>query len=1422
MSSRYSFIHLILFLLLILGVTQLVNNPLAQAETTDARSVTQPTGQPPTVSAPALDRPGNLAMIDESGPFSFTTPTSAAPDRTPTFSDIRPQSSAAAQQVIMVEQAAAIAAGYGHTCAVTAGGGVKCWGWNPFGQLGDGTTADRHTPVNVSELTSGVTAIAAGGLHTCALTTGGGVKCWGWNERGQLGDGTTVNRHTPVDVSGLTSGVVAIATGQWHTCALTTGGGVKCWGWNEHGQLGDGTTTNRLVPADVSGLASGVAAFAAGWSHSCALTTGGGVKCWGWNEYGQLGDGTTTNHPTPVNVSGLASGVAAIVAGWSHTCALTTGGGIKCWGHNYYGQLGDGTATDHYIPVDVSELSSGVAAIAASGWHTCALTTGGGIKCWGHNGSGQLGDGTASQRLAPVDINGLTSGVAAVAAGGSQICALTTGGGIKCWGSNYYGQLGDGTGISRYTPVDVSGLTSGVVAIAAGGIHTCTLTTAGGVKCWGWNERGQLGDGTTASRYTPVDVSGLTSGVAAIAAGNHHTCALTTGGGVKCWGWNEYGQLGDGTTTVRLTPVNVSGLTSGVATIAVGGFHTCALLTGGGAKCWGYNYWGQLGDGTTTVRLTPVNVSGLTSGVSTIAAGSFHTCALMTEGGVKCWGWNQFGQLGDGTTNNRLAPVNVSGLTSGVAAITAVSFHTCALTTGGGVKCWGDNGSGQLGIDPGWVPVDVVGFGDGDTFNISGNIVDQNNFPIPNVRVSTNTGRSTLTNINGDYIITGLITGTYTLTPSKFGYAFNPSSRIVTVPPNATGQNLTGAIQSGSIPVVFLPGIMGSYLWNFPVCGIRPVGEIWLNVAGIPNPILYNWSLRALHLDPDGQGPANHCDQIRATALIDEIGLEQLYHRDFYRRFLDDLQNDYNQTVFEFPYDWRLDMETIALQLDTFIEEEVKPATGAESVILIGHSLGGLVSRQYTLDQTRAQKVSAVISVGTPYWGAPKAARHMREGSFPVDLLNIITFLDRDSVRAGHRNSPALMQILPSEKYFQQVGPYFVKDNTLLATFTQTDTFFKEHGQNAYLLNQAKLRHEFIDNFAQYLFVPHYILAANHKRVVSVVHEGSCWIVTCWRNIELLWGDETVPTKSATLGGNLSGNAQVCLYDGDQVSKGHSELMGESVIIENIGNLLSGNTSWCSSEDMTTSQQNTADSVYEITVWGENLVFVQDALGNYTGPSEEGLIINQIPLATYSLGANSVNILLPASGVYTMTIEQKSAEPIQVDVIDFQSFLSPDAFNRYQAALFMNVPSQTDGVGTLLLDPTDDMEELRLALDLDNDGTPDHVLPPTSVLDADGLQDMAPPITTITIEGTVDAWGFYMGMVTATISATDEGTGVLRSDYSLDGGQTWQTYTEPLSFFAEQVPVFEARSVDQAGNQEFPWATRRLRPYALYLPTIVR
>ena len=346
--------------------------------------------------------------------------------------------------------ATSISAGGDHTCAVTVAGGVLCWGGNWLGQVGDGTTDDRLIPVQVSGLVNGIQAVAAGGDHTCALTTDGGVKCWGFNRSGQLGDGTTADRYTPVDVVGLASGVSAVAAGSYHTCALTTDGGVKCWGSNFEGRLGDGTWIDSPTPVAVAGLTSGVVAIAAGHSFTCALTSEGGVKCWG---------GMPVYSSTPVDIPGLTSEIAAVTTGGTHACALTTEGGMRCWGENFRGQLGVGTFSRGLSdPGDVVGLTSGVVSISAGSSHTCAVTTGAVVKCWGANGGGMVGDATTVDRSAPVDVAGLWVPVEALSAGGPQTCAITSGGGVLCWGQNTYGEVGDGSTTMRTSPVAVTGL----------------------------------------------------------------------------------------------------------------------------------------------------------------------------------------------------------------------------------------------------------------------------------------------------------------------------------------------------------------------------------------------------------------------------------------------------------------------------------------------------------------------------------------------------------------------------------------------------------------------------------------------------------------------------------------------------------------------------------------------------------------------------------------------------------------------------------------------------------------------------------------------------------------------------------------------------------------------------------------------------
>jgi alpha-tubulin suppressor-like RCC1 family protein len=334
---------------------------------------------------------------------------------------------------------------------------------------------------------------------------------------------------------------------------------------------------------------------------------------------------------------------------------------------------------------------TGAPDLASSGSTACALGAGGTVQCWGNNANGALGDGTTVTRPSPVRVTGLR-GVTAVTVGAYHACALLADATVRCWGRNSNGQLGDGTTTQRLTPVAVSGL-AGVSRIVAGAYFTCALLADGTARCWGLNANGQLGDGTVTRRLAPVPVAGL-AGVTQLAAGVSHACALLADGSARCWGLNSNGQLGDGGVVQRLVPGPVAGL-AGATALAAGAAFTCALGAGGSASCWGLNSSGQLGDGTVTRRLVPVAVAGLT-GATQLAAGAAHACAAQGDGTARCWGSNAYGQVGDGTLLRRTAPVAVPGL-AGVVNVVAADRSTCALLMGGAAQCWGDGASGQLG-----------------------------------------------------------------------------------------------------------------------------------------------------------------------------------------------------------------------------------------------------------------------------------------------------------------------------------------------------------------------------------------------------------------------------------------------------------------------------------------------------------------------------------------------------------------------------------------------------------------------------------------------------------------------------------------------------------------------------------------------------
>jgi alpha-tubulin suppressor-like RCC1 family protein len=656
-----------------------------------------------------------------------------------------------------------VSAGIGHTCALLEGGTVRCWGWNSTGQLGAGgnstaTIGDDEPAGWNGDIDAGesVIRVAAGGTFTCALLESGAVLCWGrrWG-LGYVGDDETPAQADPVDLGGQ---AMQIAAGDNHACALLESGAVRCWGWNDYGQLGYGHTEivgDDETPASAGDVNIGGTAIdiAAGGSHTCALLDTGAVRCWGLNSSGQLGYGAIGvigDDETPASAGDVDLGGTAvrIAAGGGHTCALLDTGAVRCWGHNNYGQLGYGNTQTVRTPASAGDVELGGTAIrVVAGYaHTCALLDTGAVRCWGHGSTGKLGYGNTEDigddespaSAGEVPVGGLATDISA---GSSHVCALTGTGAVRCWGWSHYGQLGYGNADDigddepamslgpvplweEAPPPDTDSETgtetetgSGGIAsaVAAGGSHVCALMETGAVSCWGvggllgYGNTEDIGDDEAPASAGNVDVGGTVMGMA---AGRGHTCALLDPGAVRCWGANAYGQLGYGHTQTigdDEAPASAGDVDLGGTAVAVatGGDHTCVLLDTGAVRCWGRNGSGQLGYGHTQdigddeVPSTAGDVD-LGGTAIQVTAGYEHTCAVLDTGAVRCWGNNNSGRLGYGNSEaigddelpSVAGDVDVGGIAIG---ITTGANHACALLESGAVRCWGENWYGQLG-----------------------------------------------------------------------------------------------------------------------------------------------------------------------------------------------------------------------------------------------------------------------------------------------------------------------------------------------------------------------------------------------------------------------------------------------------------------------------------------------------------------------------------------------------------------------------------------------------------------------------------------------------------------------------------------------------------------------------------------------------
>jgi len=683
--------------------------------------------------------------------------------------------------------------GANESIALKSDGSVWTWGWNDYGILGNGfgvsmfdtsTQFDSLYPVQVlgpggvGHL-AGITAIAGGERHNAALDAGGEVWMWGWDYFGQLGNGTQCAEMsgpscmgtTPAKVPGFIN-VKAIASRGYHTVALKNDGTVWAWGYNANGRVGDGTTQDQHRPAQVGGLGGhgGVTAISSGGDVMVALMADHTLMAWGRNYWGEVGIGTfdtaDVGQLTPIAVSqstGL-SNVKAVATGWSHVVALAADGTVWTWGKNANGELGDGTLSHSNVPRQVSGLT-GVIGVSAGDASTAVLKSDGTVWTWGSNDRGELGDGQIyPYSVTPVQVVGLTN-VVLVRARDFHNLAIKADGSLWTWGWNIKGAIGDGTvGDSKSTPVQVMSAASGgtpvpsspsspavtpviawatPAAIAQGTALSATQlnasATVGGTVVAGTFAYTPpagtvlpVGTYALSAAFTPTNGSSYTSAAAtakivvhlpatlsappavvSLWGGARHSLILKSDGSVWDWGINLYGKLGDGTTSTyvsgyvtptidndRHTPVRVHGpgnvgYLNAITAVMGGESHNFALASDGTVWSWGWNSFGQLGDGTNTDRYTPVQVSGLDSIVS-LGGRGYHSLVVRSDGTVWTWGFNASGQLGDATTTNRNVPAKVAGL-SGVQAVTGGYNFSLALMSDYTLRAWGSGSSGQLG-----------------------------------------------------------------------------------------------------------------------------------------------------------------------------------------------------------------------------------------------------------------------------------------------------------------------------------------------------------------------------------------------------------------------------------------------------------------------------------------------------------------------------------------------------------------------------------------------------------------------------------------------------------------------------------------------------------------------------------------------------
>lgn len=588
-----------------------------------------------------------------------------------------------------------VATGGSSTCAIDSTQQLWCWGDNNFSVPTRGmSTSPSATPmpINLGDAPSNsFKSISIDILHACAIHTGGELYCWGAAGNGRLGNGVTGgNQPTPVLVDSPENDWASVATGRSHTCAVTTGGKLYCWGSNTLGQGGFATAGDRVMPLQV-GTGVDWSAVHSSRETTCAVRAGA-VYCAGDNRAGQLGVGDFRESSFQFVPVVDASGITAVTVGDQHACMRSSGGTASCWGSNGNGQLGEGTIANALEPTRIGSASW--KQVSSGSAHTCAIDLADRAWCWGRGDRDQLGQASSVVGLTaptPVQVD-TTTAWSEIAAGGLHACGRKAGE-LWCWGDNTYNQVGLTTGALH--PPQRIGARTDWASLAMGTTASCGVLTDGARHCWGASPLHQLGNGSTATVLTPTAVAdGVTW--SQVSLGERFGCGVATGGQLSCWGDRAHGAVGDGVISVSpaASPVAI-GTGYGKVAASPDTGHACAI-SAGALGCWGFNQAGQLGQNDQTERDAPTPV-GSDDDWTWIGVGGEHTCGLRGQL-LQCWGWNADGRVGDGTIDWRTAPGSPVAGSLAWKALSVGERHNCGITTNDFLYCWGDNTFGQLGL----------------------------------------------------------------------------------------------------------------------------------------------------------------------------------------------------------------------------------------------------------------------------------------------------------------------------------------------------------------------------------------------------------------------------------------------------------------------------------------------------------------------------------------------------------------------------------------------------------------------------------------------------------------------------------------------------------------------------------------------------